>query len=147
MFTGYSNVLKACAVLTTNNAPGRILFNTALKISLFSFPVLPTNAATYTTSKLLRHVCSRPAFSHLKTMDVSGIARWRHRLEARLIASWLESMLKIEMDWAWEVVCSWERMQREVRGSGPQPRKAKRLGGFEGLQSVIALSSTLVRST
>jgi hypothetical protein len=42
---------------------------------------------------------------------------------------------------------SWERIHREVRGRGPQPRKAKRWRGVLGLAEVMAPSSIWVRST
>lgn len=74
-------------------------------------------------------------------------SRWQS-LVAEAMASRLQSMLRMKgccAEAGGEE--SWERMHREVRGRGPQPRKAKRRRGACGLAQVMALSSMWVRST
>ena len=92
-----------------------------------------------------------PAQSQLKAMEVEGMARRWQSLVAQAMASGLQSMLRMK-GWALEGEEedgeeSWERMHREVRGRGPQPRKAKRVRGAVGLAEWRAESSIWVRST
>lgn len=72
--------------------------------------------------------------------------RWQS-LVAEAMASGDQSMFRMKGWVGDEEDESCERMHREVRGRGPQPRKAKRERGVWGLAEVRAESSIWVRST